>query len=105
MYSLYFFTARKVGLLLRKPQKIESFEMWVYRLKNLMDDRVSNQEVLHRMSEAMKVLPIIQRRKFELLGHISRNSKYELLQLVMQGKFMRKELGRRRLSWLRNLRD
>ena len=42
----------------------------------------------------------------EYLGHIMRNQKYELLQLIVQGKIQgKRKPGRRRTSWLKNLRQ
>ena len=39
-------------------------------------------------------------------GHVIRNEKYRLLQLVMEGKIEGKRgQGRRKTSWLKNLRD
>ncbi|KAI5732349.1 hypothetical protein M8J77_025368 [Diaphorina citri] len=49
---------------------------------------------------------IIEIRKLQYLGHIMRNeTKYSLLQLIIQGKIDgRGGPGRRRISWLHNLR-
>ncbi|CAG9836622.1 unnamed protein product, partial [Diabrotica balteata] len=44
--------------------------------------------------------------KLEYLGHIMRGEKYELLRNIMQGKIKgRRSVGRRKISWLRNLRE
>lgn len=89
-------------------KRLESFELWVYRrmLKISWTDRVTNQQVLERMNKELEVLFTIKKRKLEFLGHISRNDKYEILQLIMQGKIIgRRSVGRRRISWLRNLRE
>lgn len=49
---------------------------------------------------------IIKKRKLEYLGHVMRNKdRYSLLQTIIQGKILgRRGPGRRRISWLRNLR-
>ncbi|KAI5715976.1 hypothetical protein M8J77_025461 [Diaphorina citri] len=45
-------------------------------------------------------------RKLEYLGHIFRNEKkYGLLKCILQGKINgKRSVGRRRISWLKNLR-
>ena len=82
--------------------------MWLYRrrLRISWTDRVSNVEVLNRMGKEMEVLYEVKRRRLEYFGHIIRNGKYRLLQLVMEGKIEGKRRpGRRKTSWLKNLRD
>ena len=69
-------------------------------------DRVSNVEVLNRMGKEMEVLYEVKRRRLEYFGHIIRNEKYRLLQLVMEGKIEGKgRPGRKKTSWLKKLRD
>jgi hypothetical protein len=52
------------------------------------------------------VLFEIKRRRLEYFGHIIRKGKYRLLQLVMEGKIEgRRRPGRKKTSWLKNLRD
>ena len=82
--------------------------MWVYRrmLKISWTDRVRNTDVLTRMKKEVEVLYEIKRRKLDYFGHVMRNEKYRLLQLVMEGKIEGKRgQGRRKTSWLKNLRD
>ena len=68
--------------------------------------RVSNVEVLDLMGKELEVIYEIKRRRLEYFGHIIRNGKYRLLQLVMEGKIEgRRRSGRRKTSWLKNLRD
>lgn len=90
-------------------KRIEAFEMWIYRriLKISYVDHVTNIEVLQRMTKEKEVLNLVKQRKLEYLGHVMRNEeKYRVLQLVMQGKvFGRRGPGRRRISWLKNLRQ
>ena len=89
-------------------KKLEAFEMWVYRrmLKISWTDRVRNTDVLARMKKEVEVLYEIKRRKLDYFGHVMRNEKYRLLQLVMEGKIEGKRgQGRRKTSWLENLRE
>ena len=89
-------------------RRLEAFEMWLYRrmLRISWTEKVSNAEVLIRMRKGVEVLYDIKRRKLEYFGHVIRNKKYRLLQLVMEGKIEgRRRPGRRKTSWLRNLRD
>lgn len=89
-------------------RKLEAFEMWLYRriLRIPWTDRVTNEEVLRRMKKNREILTTIKARKLQYLGHIMRNeSRYALLQNILQGKiFGRRGPGRRRTSWLKNLR-
>ena len=55
--------------------------MWTYyRILNMMKDKVTNQEVLKRMSKETELVKIVNQRKLQFLGHVMRNSKYEVLQ-------------------------
>lgn len=89
-------------------KRIEAFEMWVYRriLKIPWTDHVSNNEVLNRMKCQPQLLLTIKTRKLEYFGHVMRNdNKYRLLQNIIQEKVEGKRgPGRRRISWLANLR-
>lgn len=89
-------------------QKLEAFEMWLYRriLRIPWTDRVTNAEVLRRMAKDLELITTIKKRKASYLGHIFRNDKYGLLQLIMEGKIEgRRGLGRKKKSWLKNLRE
>ena len=82
--------------------------MWLYRrmLKIPWTERVTNVEVLRRMDKDMELLGIVKRRKAAYFGHVFRGHKYELLRLIIQGKIEGKRgIGRRRMSWMRNLRQ
>lgn len=88
--------------------KIDAFEMWIYRriLKISWTHRVSNVEVLRRMNKEKEITLNIKQRKLQYFGHIMRGQKYQLLQVIMQGKIQgKRSVGRRRMSWLRNLRE
>ncbi|CAG9827057.1 unnamed protein product [Diabrotica balteata] len=89
-------------------KKLESFEMWCHRtiLKIPWTQRVTNAEVLRRLQKDCEVIKHIKTRKLEYLDHITRCAKYEILRLIMQGKIRgKRSIGRRRISWLRNLRE
>ena len=68
-------------------------------------EHTTNEEVLKRMDKTKEVTFTVKRRKMKYLGHIMKNNKYRLLQLIFQGKVDgRRGLGRRRNSWPQNLR-
>lgn len=89
-------------------KKLEAFEMWCYRriLKISWVDRITNDAVLRRMGKEREIVNNVKKRKLEYLGHVMRNEqRYNLLQLILQGKiFGKRGPGRRRISWLQNLR-
>uniref|UniRef100_A0A8D8UV31 Uncharacterized protein n=1 Tax=Cacopsylla melanoneura TaxID=428564 RepID=A0A8D8UV31_9HEMI len=90
-------------------KKLEAFELWLYRriLKISWTQKITNTEVLRRMNTKPELLKIVKCRKLQYLGHIMRNSdRYYLLQQILQGKINSKRgPGRRRISWLANLRN
>jgi len=67
---------------------------------------VTNETILERMGKEKEVMETIKRRKLEYLGHIMRNdNKYKLLKSILQEKvFGKRGPGRRRISWLKNIR-
>lgn len=92
----------------RLEDKIQAFEMWVFRrlLRISWRDRVRNEEVLERLNTERYLLLTIKKRKLLYFGHVMRNEKYRLLHLIMQGRIAgRRSAGRRRISWLANLRS
>jgi hypothetical protein len=89
-------------------KKVEAFEMWAYRriLRISWTEHVTNEEVLRRIGKEREVGISIKKRKLEYLGHVMRHNKYRVLQLIVQGKIdSRRGPGRRRHSWLQNLRQ
>lgn len=89
-------------------RRINAFELWLYRriLRIPWVDHITNDEVLRRMNTTTEIMYLVKRRKLEYLGHVMRNEKYGLLQLIIQGKIDSKRgPGRRRTSWLKNLRQ
>ncbi|KAI8436544.1 hypothetical protein MSG28_010075 [Choristoneura fumiferana] len=89
-------------------KRIEAFEMWAYRrmLAISWTHRVTNVEVLRRAGRSRQLMQTIKKRKVAYLGHVLRHDRYELLQLIMMGKVAGKRaVGRRKKSWLRNIRE
>lgn len=90
-------------------KRLEAFELWLYRriLKISWTEKITNVEVLKRMNTKPELLNIVKCRKLQYLGHIMRNNeRYNLLQQILQGKINSKRgPGRRRISWLANLRS
>ena len=68
--------------------RLKAFEMWVYRriLKVPWTARRTNEEILERIGRGRELMSIIKRRKTAYLGHVVRNERYHLLQLIMVGK-------------------
>lgn len=89
-------------------KKLEAFEMWLYRrmLRISWKQKKTNHEVLQRMKKETEIMKTVKIRKLQYLGHIMRNpDRYGLLQRILQGKVVgRRSPGRRRISWLKNLR-
>lgn len=83
--------------------------MWLYRriLRVPWTAHVPNIEILRRMKKEKEVLPTVKARKIQYLGQIMRNtSRYHLLQTILQGKIPgKRSVGRRRISWLKNIRS
>lgn len=89
-------------------KRLEAFEMWCYRrmLRISWMQKISNEKVLQRVGETRALLQTIKRKKVAYLGHVLRNDKYQLLQLIMMGKIKgKRRVGRRKKSWLRNIRE
>lgn len=88
--------------------RLNAFEMWTYRrmLKSSWVDRVTNTEVLRRVGREREVEDTIKGRKLQYFGHVMRGERYSILRLIIQGKIEgKRSIGRRRVSWLRNLRE
>ncbi|XP_039756529.1 uncharacterized protein LOC120631148 [Pararge aegeria] len=82
--------------------------MWCYRrmLRISWTQKVSNVRVLQRVARSRELLLIIKKRKVEYLGHVLRHERYQLLRLIMMGKVEgKRRVGRRKKSWLRNIRE
>lgn len=108
VHSILLYGAETWTLKKEDVNRLEAFEMWTYRriLRIPWTDRVTNEEVIRGMGKEREIMNIIKARKLEYLGHIMRGEKYHLLQVIIQGKIQgKRSIGRRRHSWLKNLRD
>ena len=107
VWSTLFYGCETWTLKVSMMNRLEAFEMWCYRriLRISWVDRVTNDEVLRRLHREREVLQIVKRRKLEYFGHFLRGPKYELLKTIIQGHIEgKRRIGRKNLSWLRNLR-
>lgn len=103
MYGLESWTINKISM-----KKLQSFEMWIFRraLRISWTKKIANEEVLRRVKRERELVNVIKARKLEYLGHIMRGERYGILRLIMEGKIAgKRSIGRRRMSWLRNLRE
>ena len=108
VWSVLLYAMETWTLKMTDINRLEAFEMWIYRrlLKISWTDRISNEEVLRRVEQTRTLFTTVKRRKVAYLGHIMRSERYRLLQLIMQGKIEgRRGLGRKQISWLRNIRE
>ncbi|CAG9833505.1 unnamed protein product [Diabrotica balteata] len=89
--------------------KLEAFEMWLYRrmLRISWVQHISNTEVLNRVGQGEgDLIKMIKKRKLEYLEHIMRGSRFRIMQLILNRKIDgRRGIGRKKYSWLRNLRQ
>nr|CAH7769935.1 unnamed protein product [Callosobruchus chinensis] len=90
--------------------RIEAFEIWTLRrmLKISWTEHVRNDDVLRMAGlEDRELFEHIKKRKISYLGYIIRGERYELQRLILQGKIEggRRGIGRKKLSWLRNIRQ
>ena len=57
------------------------------------------------MKKQKELMPTIKERKTQYLGHIMRGQRYQILQLIIQGKIQgKRSVGRRKNSWLKDIR-
>ena len=74
--------------------EIEATEIWHLRdiRKTWYVDRITNEEVLRRAGTEREFLSAIRKRRFHLLGHMTRKEKIECLALQgrMEGKISRR---------------
>lgn len=108
VYSILLYGCETWTIKMNTMRRLEAFEMWIYRrlLKIPWTDHVRNEEVLGRLNKERELLANIKKRKTAYLGHVMRSSRAKLLKLIIEGKVEgRRGLGRRKHSWLKNLRD
>ncbi|KAL3267530.1 hypothetical protein HHI36_011652 [Cryptolaemus montrouzieri] len=71
-------------------------------------EHVTNEDILRRTGLIDRELfENIKRRKIGYLGHVLRGERYHFQRLILQGKIEggKRGVGRRKLSWLRNIRQ
>lgn len=69
MFSVLYYGAVALTPTGASSKKLEAFEM----LRYIMDDYVTNREVLSRMKKDREVLDIVKIKKLQYLGYIMRN--------------------------------
>nr|CAH7767171.1 unnamed protein product [Callosobruchus chinensis] len=84
--------------------------MWTLRrmLNISWTEHVRNDDMLKMAGlEDRELFEHIKKRKISYLGHIIRGERYEFQRLILQGKIEgeRRGIGRKKLSWLRNIRQ
>lgn len=78
-----------------KTRRIEAFEIWCYRWTEEISwtDRITNEELLERVSDRKSIWKSIQNRWNELVDHILRHSR--MLWLIVEGTIAGKNHRRR----------
>lgn len=103
MYGVEAWTLNKLLI-----NKLNAFEMWLYRhmLKITWTDKITNEKVLELMNnKKQEVVTTIKKRKTAYLGHIYRNSKYDFIRNIIEGKIEgRRGRGRPRTTWWENIK-
>jgi hypothetical protein len=86
IWSIAFYGAEIWILRKIDQKKLEGFEMWCWgRMEKISwTDRMTNEEVLHRVKEERNIVHTIKRRKANWIGHILRRN--WLLKHVIEGK-------------------
>lgn len=108
VYSVLLYGCETWTLKVNTMRRLEAFEMWVYRrlLKIPWTDHITNEEVLRRTRKDRDLIVNIKKRKTAYLGHVIRNNTMKLLKIIIEGKVEgRRGLGRRKHSWLKNIRE
>lgn len=110
VWSVLLYEAEAWTLKAVSINRIEAFEMWTLRrmLKIPWTERVRNEDVLRLADlEDRELFEHIKKRKIAYLGHIIRGERYDFQRLILQGKIEggRRGIGRKKLSWLRNIRQ
>jgi len=90
-------------------QRINAYEQWCYRrlLKIKWSDKVSNEQVLHRMKDKeMHLLNSIIKQKMAFAGHVLCGSSGSDALQILEGKLESKSAqGRPRRMWLDDIKN
>lgn len=104
LYGAEAWTVSKYSL-----KRLEAFEMWTYRKMHKISytEHITNVEVLAKMGKDKEIIHTVKTRKFKYFAHIMRHpEKYGILHIIIQGKINGKRpRGRRRLSWMGDMRN
>ena len=92
IFTILLYVIEAVTLTKAMMKNIEAFEMWLYRriLKISYVDRVTNEEVLLRLSKQTELNTGVKLRKLQYMGHIMKGTRYQMLQVIIQGKIIGK---------------
>lgn len=108
IWSLLLYGCETWTLKQEDTKRLNAFEMWMYRrmLRVSWTSRTTNSEVLDKMNTRAHLVGTIKVRKTAYLGHIMRHTEFEQIQLIIEGKIDgKRSMGRKKKSWLRNIRD
>lgn len=108
IWSVLLYGAETWTLKAAAVNRLEAFEMWLHRrmLRIPWTAMQTNEAVLNRAGAVRELFQTIKIRKISYLGHVLRGDRYKILQLIMKGKIEgRRGIGRKQMSWLKNIRD
>ena len=106
IWSIIFFGAETWTLTKVTSEKLEDFEMWLYRrmLRIPWKEHNTNGEVSHKMKTKRLLLNTIKKRKCQYFGHIIRGNQVQ--RLLMEGMINgRGGRGRPRTTWTDNIKE
>nr|CAH7740793.1 unnamed protein product [Callosobruchus chinensis] len=110
VWSVLLYGAEAWTLKAAAINRIDAFGMWTFRrmLKISWTKHVRSDDVLRTAGlEDRELFEHIIKRKISYLGHIIRGEPYEFQRLILQGNIEggRRGRDRKKLSWLRNIRQ
>ncbi|GFR82178.1 endonuclease-reverse transcriptase [Elysia marginata] len=106
IYSILLYGADTRTLPQSKLNKIEAFEMWIYRrlAKISWKDKKTNQEVCDDLGTKREIAKTIKTRKIKYFGHIKRHTSF--LKDVLEGKIEgSRPSGRQRRQWVDDIAE
>ena len=105
IFSIFLYGAETWTLDKKTEQRIEAFEMWIYRRIGRIGwkEKKTNDELLKRLKMNRELLNTIRTRQMRFLGHVKRHN--SLLKVILEGKIQGKRgRGRPRLTWTSNIK-
>ena len=87
-------------------RRLTAFEMWSYRkmMKIPWTDKVTNAEVLNRMSTSLQLERVIKTRTLKYFGHVMRHQR--LQKFLLEGNLeAKRQRGRPRQTWMDNIKS